>query len=269
MADDIIFLKLGGSLITNKLAVESLRQDVLEQIAAEIAVARQETPSMNLVLGHGSGSFGHVVAAKHNTRAGVKTAEEWRGFIEVSDAALRLNRRVAAALLDAGVPVISLSPAASAECDEGVLQQLATTPIRAALAAELVPLIYGDVAFDAVLGGTIISTEEIMIYLVDHLRPRWLLLAGETEGVYDEGEALLKTITPENFEAIRPTLGGSRGTDVTGGMSSKVTGMLDVVREHAQLTVKIFSGLQSGNIQRLLAKPETEMGTMIYNPSMV
>lgn len=269
MVDNIIFLKLGGSLITNKLAVESLRQDVLERIAAEIAAARQENPHMTLVLGHGSGSFGHVAAAKYNTRAGVKTAEQWRGFIEVSDAALRLNRRVAAALLDAGVPVISLSPSASAECDEGVLQRLATTPIRAALTAGLVPLIHGDVAFDAVLGGTIISTEEVMIHLVDHLRPQWLLLAGETEGVYDEEEVLINIITPKNFETIRSALGGSLGTDVTGGMVSKVTGMLDLVREHTQLTIKIFSGLQKGSIQQLLTKPETEMGTIIYNPAVL
>ena len=56
-------------------------------------------------------------------------------------------------------------------------------PIEQALASGLVPIVHGDVAFDEVLGGTIISTEEILTFLAYSLKPRWLLLAGETRGV--------------------------------------------------------------------------------------
>ncbi|MCB0033526.1 MAG: hypothetical protein KDE51_05895 [Anaerolineales bacterium] len=262
----IIFLKLGGSLITDKSAVEMLRTEILNTIAAEIAAALAENNAIRLVLGHGSGSFGHVAAAKHQTRQGASTPEQWRGFAEVSDAAARLNRHVASALLDAGLPVISISPSASAMCDDGVLQHMEVETIRAALNAGLIPLIYGDVAFDTILGGTIISTEEEMIFLSDHLRPTWLFLAGETDGVYDENGDVIPAITHQNFETVKVAIGGSEGTDVTGGMLSKVEGMLDLVNEHKQLAIKIFSGAQAGNIQQLLTIPETKMGTVIYSP---
>src|SRR5690606_3643969 len=100
----LIFLKLGGSLITDKTAEEQLRPDVLARLAEEIATARAVQPDLRLVVGHGSGSFGHVAAARYDTRAGVRGPEAWAGFAEVSASAARLNRLVGDALLAASVP---------------------------------------------------------------------------------------------------------------------------------------------------------------------
>ena len=100
---DPIFLKLGGSLLTDKTEFEQIRQDVLSRVAGEISAARDANPTLRLVLGHGSGSFGHVHASQYGTRIGVQTAAEWAGFTAVSDSALRLNRIVVKALLQAGV----------------------------------------------------------------------------------------------------------------------------------------------------------------------
>ena len=90
-----------------------------------------------------------------------------------------------AALLAAGVGAVGLPPSASAVVVDGQIQQLAVAPVVAALDAGLLPVVFGDVAFDTVRGGTIISTEEVLGYLARALRPAWLLLAGETDGVYD------------------------------------------------------------------------------------
>ena len=62
------FLKLGGSLITDKRQPETPRMDVIERLAQEIAAARAANPSLQLVLGHGSGSFGHIYARQYGTR---------------------------------------------------------------------------------------------------------------------------------------------------------------------------------------------------------
>ena len=210
-----LFLKLGGSLITDKTGVEALRRDVLERLAQEIYAARQANPQLRLLLGHGSGSFGHVPAAKYGTRKGVDSTTGWFGFAEVSASALRLNRLVKEALLAAGVPAISLSPSASVRCENGRIVHIATDPIKAALDAGLVPITHGDVAFDSEIGGTIISTEEIMMAMANELQPRWLLLAGETSGVYDLQKQTIPLITRHGLEKIQAALGGSRGTDVT------------------------------------------------------
>jgi isopentenyl phosphate kinase len=260
---ETIFLKLGGSLLTDKTRPEVIRTEVLARVAGEIKAALDLNPGLRLVLGHGSGSFGHVAGSQYGTRQGVNSAEQWRGFAEVSDAATRLNAIVRRYLLEAGVPAVSLQPSASAECVDGHINHLATTPVKSALDAGLLPLIYGDVAFDSVRGGTIISTEEVMTALAAELKPAWLLLAGETDGVYDLNGAVIPLITRANLPEVQPALGGSRGTDVTGGMLSKVSGMLDLIDQHPHLSIKILSGLRQDAIKNALHQPGRALGTLL------
>ena len=260
---EVIFLKLGGSLITDKTAFESVRDETLPRLADEIAGALMASPSMRLILGHGSGSFGHVAAAKHDTRHGVRNVIAWQGFARVSDAAARLNRMVVEVLLAAGVSAITMQPSASAICDDGRIQAIAVEPVKNALEAGLVPVLYGDVAFDLVRGGTIISTEEVLMALAGALQPSWFLLAGETAGVLDESGRPIPLISAANYDRIASFIGGSRGTDVTGGMDSKVRWMLDLVQAYANLQVRIFSGLEPAVLQMVLAQPQQPIGTKI------
>ena len=263
MPADAIFLKLGGSLLTDKTVPEALRPEILLRLAGEIAAARQTNPSLKLVLGHGSGSFGHVAGAKHGTRSGVRGPVQWFGFAEVADAAARLNRNVVAALLSAGVPAIGLPPSASVRVFDGKIKYLDTGTLRAALEANLVPVVFGDVGFDSARGGTIISTEEVLEYLATEFVVEWLLLAGETHGVLDIQGNVIKLVTRQTLAEVLPALGASRGTDVTGGMASKVLGMLDLVDSNPGLSVRIFSGLEPGLLQSLLVDPSLAAGTLL------
>lgn len=264
MTQEAIFLKLGGSLITDKTGVEAVRFDVLRRVVQEIKEAKTQNPNLRLVLGHGSGSFGHVVGAKYGTRHGVNGAEAWRGFTEVSASALRLNRIVTEALLDGGLSAISLQPCASVTCVDGQIEQIAAAPVLAALDAGLIPVIHGDVAFDTVRGGVIVSTEEVMMALADKIRPSWLLLAGETNGVYDLQQAVIPNISSTNIQEVESALGGSRGTDVTGGMATKVHSMLALVAAHPTMQIRIFSGLVANELKTVLIDPTTARGTRIF-----
>ncbi len=263
----VIFLKLGGSLITDKRTPGAARLDVIERLAQEVSAALVEAPDLRLVLGHGSGSFGHVVARQYGTRNGVHNAHEWRGYAEVSRAAARLNRLVADAFGAAGVPVWSLAPSASALCRGGELQTLADRPISEALRQGLVPLVYGDVALDEALGGTIVSTEEVFGWLARRLRPAWILLAGMVDGVFARDPLADPTAPPvpllTTADPAMSGLGGSHATDVTGGMASKVEAMRTLVQELPGLQVRFFSGQRPGVLRQLLLHPDHPLGTLL------
>ena len=261
-----IFLKLGGSLITDKTGVERPRKAVMHRLAREIKAAREARPDLQVVLGHGSGSFGHVAAKKHGTRAGVKDQSGWMGFAEVAAAAARLNQIVTDVFIAESVPVVSVPPSASARCEDGQLMQLDTFVVLTLLDNGLVPLVQGDVALDTVRGATIVSTEDVFIYLARELQPSHLLLAGEVAGVYENAAmtgAIIPVITPANVTQYAAALGSSHGTDVTGGMIGKVQQMLELVQQQPYLEARIFSGVPRGNVQRLLTEPETPIGTAI------
>ncbi len=262
----IIFLKLGGSLITDKTKVEHARQPMIRRLAREVNAARAARPNLQIVLGHGSGSFGHVAAKKYGTRDGVQDRSGWQGYAAVAAAAARLNQIVVDIFVQAGVPVVSLPPSASARCDAGRLSYLDTYVLRETLEHGLVPLVHGDVALDAVRGATIVSTEDVFIYLVREFQPTHILLAGEVAGVYEQPDmsgALIPVITPGNVAQYASALSGSHGTDVTGGMVGKVNQMLNVVQHYPAVEARIFSGAVRGNVQRLLINPHTELGTSI------
>jgi isopentenyl phosphate kinase len=264
-----VFVKLGGSLLTDKREREMPRRAVIQRLAQEIQRARTVMSDLRLVLGHGSGSFGHVFASTHGTRAGVATPEQWMGFAQTADAAARLNRIVVAELLEAGVPAWSIQPSVSLRCADGRVEAGPESTVLEALARGLVPVVFGDVALDSVRGGTIASTEEIFQVLDDTLLPTKIILAGEVGGIYDvdplinSNAALIPEVTLASFAAIRAGLGGSHGVDVTGGMAAKVEQALSWVAKRPDLSVLICSGLEPDNLYHALLDNHAAVGSWL------
>ncbi len=257
----LIFLKLGGSLITDKNTPRTPRPEVLARLMREIAEARAARPDLRLVLGHGSGSFGHVEGQKYGTRHGVRAPEEWRGFAEVQWVAALLNRIVVDAAREAGLPVVNFPPSASAVARDTVIESLALAPIENALAHDLVAVVQGDVTIDEVRGGTIVSTEAVFRYLAPRLRPQRILLAGIERGVltrWPDGD-LIPEITDASMTA---NVGGSHAADVTGGMASKTHEALAMVTSVPGCGALIFSGEEPGLVRAaLLGEPVS--GTLL------
>lgn len=259
----LVFLKLGGSLITDKNQPFTPRLEVIRRCAREIAQARRERPELCLLLAHGSGSFGHYAAVQSRFGSGVT------GYAETGAAAARLNRIVTDIFLEEHLPVISMPPSASAICNDGDVIALATRPIELALKNELIPLLFGDVAFDLTRGETIASTELVFDYLARRLQPDRIILAGQVNGVFTadplhELEAQqIARITPFSFEDVRAQLGSSHGVDVTGGMLSKVELMVSLVRELPDLRVQIISGETDGLLRQALLNEDNDAGTWI------
>lgn len=252
----LYFLKLGGSLITDKNRPHTARPEILARLAAEIAAGLRANPALRLLVGHGSGSFGHVAGGRYGTRQGVSSPEQWLGFLEVWREAAALDRLVVDALHAAGLPAIVFPPSSGAISRNGIIQSWDVTPLQAALQAGLLPLVYGDVAFDAVRGGTILSTEDVFDYLEVKLRPQRLLLTGLEPGVWEDYPActrLVDQITPVSLEKVSTALGGSSGMDVTGGMASKVQQSLRLVQRSPGLEVLIFSSEEAGAVEAVLA----------------
>lgn len=264
---ELVFLKLGGSLITDKLRFETPRTVVIERMAREIHNALSARPDLSLVLGHGSGSFGHFAADRYKVHKG--NLEDWRGYAETAAAAQRLNRLVVDAMLGVGVPVVSLQPSASARCSAGELVELNLDPVTTLLDRRLVPVVYGDVALDSAQGCTILSTEQIFAYMARVLCPSRIIMAGEVAGVYsgdphrDTIVRLVPSITAHNYAQVEEMLSASFGVDVTGGMLTKVRSLFALATEMPGLQVRIVTGRTPQIVERVLADADAEEGTLL------
>lgn len=266
---ELVFLKLGGSVITDKVRPSTARPAVIRRLAQELKAALAARPQLRVLLGHGSGSFGHVVAQKYHVRQGISSDGPWWGFAETGILAARLNRIVTDLFLDVGVPVWSAQPSASARCKGGRLVSLAVEPIREALERGLVPLVYGDVAFDERQGCTIVSTEELFAWLAQEMHVHRIVMVGKVDGVYDRdplsdpAAVHVPRITPESFVHLRARLGGSHAVDVTGGMLTKVESMVSLVSSGHVRRVHLISGRREGALAQVLSGEWESKGTVI------
>jgi isopentenyl phosphate kinase len=251
----LIFLKLGGSLITDKNKTNTANTQKIAEISTEIAASLRESPDLQLVIGHGSGSFGHHAARQFGTRDGVHTPEEWTGFAQVWERARALNQIVIENLSKAGLPVFTFSPSSTLLAENHVPQSWNFGPLRSAVEHKLIPVIHGDVVFDTQIGGTILSTEELFIELANHMVPDRILLAGVEPGVwndYSKKDYIVKSITPALFMNKELQKLQSSSPDVTGGMGSKITSMLSIVQKNPSTIVSIFSGVEPRSIHSIL-----------------
>lgn len=271
MQSELIMIKLGGSLLTDKTKPFTLRPGVIKRITKEIHNARQEK-DMRLIVGHGGGSFPHSAANKYQTHKGIINKESYKGIAEVQDAASRLNRLVVRELLDTGENAMSISLSSSGIAENSQIKYMYIEPIKILLKYNMIPVPYGDVALDTAMGCSIISTEEIFYYLARELKKQGfnitkIINCGVVDGVLkgdptkDTDLDIIPEISSDNINQVRKYLAGSYGTDVTGGMLSKVEKILKISTE-CGIDSLIINGLVEGRIEKAL-KGESVPGTRI------
>jgi isopentenyl phosphate kinase len=224
---DLCFVKLGGSVITDKTQPYTLREGVLDRLCAELREALDER-RVQLLVGHGAGSFPHHSASRFQTHRGLVREDSVRGLCEVSRDVFRLNRLVIEALLAAGVSAMPFQPSAGNLSEGGTLQQWMTAGIAHALSIGVTPVVFGDVSMDRQMGVSISSTEDEFLYLANAFRPRRVVMATRVDGVLDREGRVVPGITSESFPSIRNVLLPAEGEDVTGGMLHKVERLLQL-----------------------------------------
>lgn len=271
----VVLVKLGGSLITLKDRPDTPRPGVIDRLAREIAEAWPNLEG-GLILGHGSGSFGHAAAhdvgllgdgASGRARLGSSEglARMARGAPHVQRKAAELHALVMAALRKVDLPAFSIAPSSGATASEARILSFQAQPFALALSGSLLPVTYGDVVMDRERGASILSTETVLAGLADSLpdhgwaveRAIWL---GETDGIYDAEGVTVSRVSASLGERLRHSVGGSGATDVTGGMAHR----LDTALALAARGVRswIGDGTREGVLARALIGEEVG-GTVV------
>src|SRR5436309_2998790 len=251
---DVLLLKLGGSLITDKAREETPRREVIDRLAGEIARAMTGA-SCRLVVAHGSGSFGHVAARRHGIGQGPLSPDQIAGASRTQERAAALHQIVVAALVTAGALPFSLAPSSCVVAAAGQPLAVATEPLLLALKHGLLPVLYGDVVLDRDWGAAICSTERLFRALAPRLQAcglfiRGVLWLGETDGLWDAAGRTVPRVSADTFAGALQAIGAPAGTDVTGGMRHR----LETAMELARLGIPslLANGLTPGLLERAL-----------------
>ena len=256
-------VKLGGSVVTDKTSAELLvRTDQVRRLAGELAEQRPQP----LVLVHGAGSFGHQIVQRTGLHRGLgDDAQSRLDLGETQRLQYELDARIAAILLDAGLPVMPCQASASAVMYDGVLEAMDTEALQLMVERGMIPLLFGVPAMDRIRGCAILSGDQIAPYVASRLGIDRLVHATNVDGVYEEDPRLnpearrIDRIDRHNWESVRDRLRGSHDVDVTGGMAGKVASLLALAREGLQ--TRIIDATVPGQLAAALAG--VDVGTLI------
>jgi isopentenyl phosphate kinase len=268
---NVIFIKLGRSVVTNIDIPYSARLPIIQQFAEELARVMKEKPQLKIIIGHGSGSFGRT-AAKEQLYDEKKGFPSVNAAATVAKAALDLHTMIITELVKAGVPAFSMPPSATGIIDKESKRLLSmdVLQIKRILQMGGVPIVFGDVipCSDGA-GAHIASTEEIFAFLGKHFDPSAVFLFGEVflgemEEIYQkfrpqlphQGKNIqpsaIPEITPELWSHILSDLTNRQRTSETKDIIKKINIMIELVKRNPRTKVYVTSGIRKGVLENLL-----------------
>lgn len=254
---NIILVKLGGSIISDKNVPYKAREGVIRRLAKELKV-----DGKNIVLAHGSGSFGHTSATKYGGKKGYKSKE---GIAKVARDAREINKIVMDILVEEKIPAVSFSAMSMILTKAGTINESFFHPIIVAINQGLIPVFYGDVIWDTKWKSTIYSGEKILSEISIYLSKKGfkivkIIQVGETNGVYDLSKKTIPTITKKTWPDIKKFVFKVKTKDVTGGMLHKIENALEMTG--LGIETLIINGMVKKELSKSLLNKKTK-GTII------
>ena len=252
-------LKLGGSIVTEKDSTEqTLRTELLYNIFTRLAELRS-AHEYNLVLITGAGGNIHHLAHTYSLRDGTGTnLEKVQGALHTRRAVSELASSLAAVAASCNLPVTPLQTSALITAKNRRIVGCNTDALEAALIGNTIPLLGGDMVYDAALGMSICSGDAIAAELASLFPVTHLFFATDVDGVFDvdpktNTDARLIENVSLSEEGTPYTLTGSTQThDTTGGLHGKVESFRKLFSQTQELeSIHIFNGLNPNNVTQV------------------
>ena len=259
----MIILKLGGSVITNKAKQCSFRQKVMDNLSKEIKKANKE-----LILIHGAGSFGHILAKQYKLNEGYLREDQLKGFSITHATVQKLNSLVLKSLHDNNIPAISIPPHSILQLNNHKLAQIDYNIFKEYLDEHFVPVTFGDVVLDKKLGFSICSGDLLVMALAEYFKPDKVIFVIDEDGLYtanpkiDKNAKFIDSMTMKDLENLTTT--ADKHTDVTKGMEGKIDTIKNIARDG--IDTILLNGNKHNRLYSVLVGEDTKC-TIVYGGS--
>ncbi len=250
----LVLVKLGGSLITNKAKENSVRENKIEELLGEITRAKANDPHLQIILGHGHGSVGHVVLKKYELALG-RVEEKRKGIAETLERVTFLNNLFIKKSLQSNLLAVSMRLAAFSTLTNKTQEQVIAT-IETLLDQDFLPITCGDIIFINEDEYAVWSTEKVFSYLVSvfeksqRYKIERTIHVTQKPGFLDSNGSTIKNITKKTWDLQKKHLFQTNGIDATGGMKHKVEESLSMTENG--ISSLIISGEEQGNLYNAL-----------------
>lgn len=223
----LVFVKFGGSVITDKGKEERANSESIKSLARQLRDAKAKEKNLSILIGTGAGSFGHIQVKKYKLEGGIVSEKQKLGFSLVEDSVSRLNQMVVAELLKSNIPVVSVKPSSIFTTESGSVKYFFLDAMLGFINLGITPVLYGDMVYDLLVGGSVLSTDRIFyelanIFSKQNIKIDKVVFCGSTNGVLDRDGKTIERITVKNLPEYSDVFFDNKFVDVTGGMKKKV-----------------------------------------------
>ncbi|TES95411.1 MAG: amino acid kinase [Promethearchaeota archaeon] len=270
--EDLIVLKLGGSLLTDKSTAYKLKEKVLKAVAAEIKECIDLDLIKSLVIIHGVGSFGHPPVLKYNLHKGFRNKDQLMSMSKTQQIVNEFRKTIATTFIEEGVPINLMHASSMVVGSKLVITDHTFTSLKGFLSLGMVPLIGGDMMYDTSMGFSVCSGDQLAVVLSRVLHAKQLLFATDVPGVFDkdpksgEDAQLLRDININEIEQFLGNTDDTTKTDASGKMRGKLLSLASIKdRIQEGLEVVILSMSRKGVLKNYLKGEENELTKIIYN----
>lgn len=254
--NEIIIIKIGGSVLTDKNQPFSLRKNIIEQVIEQIIESRKK-----IILIHGGGSYGHPLAKKFKINSGVNAnvRDQILGLAETHKAMELLNSIISEEFLKRKIPVITIHTSSIFLKNINKREILSVKGIELLLNLNVIPILYGDIILDLDDSFSIISGDEIILEICKKLQNYKItkaIFCIEEDGLFVHGKnnpELIKDISFSDLNKLNLAEFDEK-IDVTGGIAGKLAEIESICK--LGIPVQLINGLKQGFMLKALKNEE-------------
>jgi isopentenyl phosphate kinase len=247
----LIVIKLGGAALTNKKRICAPRLTVIDSAARQIAAIHNRK---SVFIIHGAGSFGHIPVKRFGLSQGFKKSSQLRGLSETKLRLLEwevlLNRK----FFEHGIQTVPFIPSNYILARNGRIVSCNVKPIETWIRLGCVPSTGGDIVPDLATGFSVVSGDQLAVYMAIKLHASMLIFATDVDGIFDcnpkhnQNARLIEKLTLSETHQVAANMTPDV-TDVTGGMKSKLDEASNAAR--SGISVYFVSLLKGRRLQEL------------------
>ncbi len=222
MAADLIIIKFGGSLITDKATLCSPKIDVIEKLCSMVLEIIEL--GNRVIIVHGAGSFGHIKAKELRIFEGRihELNNQLEGVSEVREDMKILNNLIVKIMKHKSIEAIAFTPHTHGK-GIGIDFEF-SEKFDEIVKSNIVPIVYGDVV-DTVCEKEfgILSGDDICEILTKRYNPKHVIFAIDgAEGIIDNPNSISGGKLIKKYIVGTEIITKEVENDVTGGMKLKI-----------------------------------------------
>jgi len=217
----MFIIKLGGSVITDKSKENCYKKEIVDNLVKAIKKANKK-----IIIIHGAGSFGHIIANKYELNEGHKSDDQLLGFSLTHGTVQKLNSMVLESFHKNGIPAVSVPPHSNLILNDHKPLSFDYKIFKEYIDMNFTPVAFGDVVLDKKLGFSICSGDLLMLLLAENLKPKKTIFVIDEDGFYtsnpkkDKNAELIESVTKDQLSKYITSM--DKHADVTGGMQGKI-----------------------------------------------